>query len=56
MIKTEQPKERKDRVVAHVCGVPLSRYRCRATRVAADLLRILGFKCSSGIALHPPPP
>ena len=29
---------------------------CRATRVAADFLRILGFfRCSSSIALHPPP-
>ena len=41
--------------VAHVCGDPLSRYTCRATRVTADLLKILGFfRCSSGIALHPP--
>ena len=23
-------------IVAHVCGVPLSRYTCRATRVAAN--------------------
>ena len=30
------------KVVAHVCGDPLSRYTCRATRVAADSLRILG--------------
>ena len=43
-------------IVAHVCGDPLSRSTCRATRVAADFLRILGvFRCSSGIALHPPP-
>ena len=43
-------------IVAHVCGDPLSRYTCRATRVAADILRILGFfRCSSSIALHPPP-
>ena len=43
-------------VVAHVCGDPLSRYTCRATRVAAHFLRILGFfRCSSSIALHPPP-
>ena len=35
-------------IVAHV-------YMCRATRVAADFLRILGFwRCSSSIALHPP--
>ena len=28
---------------------------CRAARVAADFLRILGFfRCGSGIALHPP--
>ena len=41
-------------IVAHVCGDPLSRYTCRATRVAADFLRILGlFRCSSSIALHP---
>ena len=38
-------------IVAHVCGDPLSRY----TRATADLLWILGFfRCSSGIALHPP--
>ena len=43
-------------IVAHVCGDPLSRYACRATRVAADFLRILGFfRCSSSIALPPPP-
>ena len=43
-------------IVAHVCGDPLSCYTCRATRVAADFLRILGFfRCSSNIALHPPP-
>ena len=43
-------------IVAHVCGDPLSRYACRTTRVAADFLRILGFfRCSSGIALNPPP-
>ena len=37
-------------LVACVCGDP-----CRATRVAADFLRILGFcGCSSNIALHPP--
>ena len=42
-------------IVAHACGDPLSRYTCRATRVAADFLRILGFfRCSSSIALHPP--
>ena len=30
---------------------------CRATRVAADFLRILRFfRCSRGVALHPPPP
>ena len=42
-------------VVAHVCGDPLSRCTCRATRVAADFLRILRFfRCSSSIASHPP--
>ena len=42
-------------IVAHVCGNPLSRYTCRATRVATDFLRVLGFfRCSSSIA--PPPP
>ena len=38
-------------MLLHTCaGSP-----CRATRVAADFLRILVFfRCSSSIALHPP--
>ena len=39
-----------------MCGHPLSRYTCRATRVAADLLTILGFfRGSSAIAVHSTP-
>ena len=35
-------------MVAHMCGDPLSRYTCRATRVAAGFLGFLGFsRCSS---------
>ena len=34
--------------------VPLSRYTCRATRVAADFLDFIAFcRCSTGVALHP---
>ena len=41
-------------VVAHDCGYPLSRYTCRATRVAADFLDFIAFRrCSTGVALHP---
>ena len=41
-------------LVAHVCGDPLSRYTCRATRVAADFLDFRAFcRCSTGVALHP---
>ena len=41
-------------VVAHDCGYPLSRYTCRATRVAADFLDFRAFcRCSTGVALHP---
>ena len=29
--------------VAHDCGYPLSRYTCRATRVAADFLDFIAF-------------
>ena len=40
--------------VAHDCGYPLSRYTCRATRVAADFLDFRAFcRCSTGVALHP---
>ena len=39
---------------AHDCGYPLSRYTCRATRVAADFLDFIAFRrCSTGVALHP---
>ena len=52
---SQAPLARWPSIVAHVCGDPLSRYTCRATSVAADFLRILGFfRCSSSIALHPP--
>ena len=41
-------------VVAHDCGYPLSRYTCRATRVAADFLDFRAFcRCSTGVALQP---
>ena len=40
--------------IAHDCGYPLSRYTCRATRVAADFLDFIAFcRCSSGVAPHP---
>ena len=40
--------------VAHDCGCPLSRYTCRATRVAGDVLDFRAFcRCSTGVALHP---
>ena len=40
-------------LVAHDCGYPLSRYTCRATRVAADFLDFMAFcRCSTGVALH----
>ena len=42
-------------LVAHDCGYPLSRYTCRATRVAADFLDFIALcRCSTGVALHPP--
>ena len=41
-------------LVAHDCGYRLSRYTCRATRVAADFLDFIAFcRCSTGVALHP---
>ena len=41
-------------LVAHDCGYPLSRYTCRATRVAADFLDFTAFcRCSSGVTPHP---
>ena len=41
-------------LVAHDCGYPLSRYTCRATRVAADFLDFIAFcRCSTGVVLHP---
>ena len=50
-----RPKIREQKsVVAHDCGYPLSRYTCRATRVAADFLDLKAFcRCSTGVALHP---
>ena len=44
----------RDRILVHDCGYPLSRYTCRATRVAADFLDFIAFcRCSSGAAPHP---
>ena len=41
-------------LLAHDCGYPLSRYMCRATRVAAHFLDFIAFcGCSIGVALHP---
>ena len=41
-------------LVAHDCGYPLSRYTCRATRVAADFQDFRAFcRCSTCVALHP---
>ena len=41
-------------LVAHDCGYPLSRYTCRATRVAANFLDFIAFcRCSTGVALQP---
>ena len=41
-------------LVAHDCGYPLSRYTCRATRVAADFLDFIAFcRFSTGVAIHP---
>ena len=41
-------------LVAHDCGYPLSRYTCRATRIAADFLDFIAFcRCSTSVALHP---
>ena len=41
-------------LVAHDCGYHLSRYTCRATRVATDFLDFIAFcRCSTGVALHP---
>ena len=38
-------------LVAHDCGYPLSRYTCRATRVAAEFLDLRAFcRCSTGVA------
>ena len=42
--------------VAHVCGDPLSRYKCRATRDATEFLRILGFFLSGNPKPHPSKP
>ena len=41
-------------LVAHGFDYTLSRYTCRATRVAADFLDFIAFcRCSTGVALHP---
>ena len=50
----EYLNQRGTNLVAHDCGYPLSRYTCRATRVAADCLDFIAFcRCSTGVALHP---
>ena len=50
----EEPMSSWSKVVAHDCGYPLSRYTCRATRVAADFLEFRAFcRCSTGVALRP---
>ena len=47
-------KGRSEGLVAHDCGYPLSRYTCRATRVAPNFLDFIVFsRCSTGVALHP---
>ena len=43
-------------IVAHVCaGDALSRYTCRATRLAADFLRSLGFSGVAAVSRYTPP-
>ena len=61
--KSKDFQKTRKRLVAHDCGYPLSRYTCRATRVASDFLLFIAFcRCSTGVALHPlkygvaPPP
>ena len=50
----QEPSEPRT-LVAHDCGYPLSRYTCRATRVAADFLDFIAFCwCSTGVALKNP--
>ena len=50
----KKQKNNSTNLVAHDCGYPLSRYTCRATRVAADFLDFIAFcRCSTGVALHP---
>ena len=52
MLDTHKPQQQA--LVAHDCGYPLSRYTCRATRVAATFLDFIAFcRCSTGVALHP---
>ena len=53
--RVEPPYVRRlSNLVAHDCGYPLSRYTCRATRVATDFLDFIAFcRCSSGVAPHP---
>ena len=47
-------RDNNNSLIAHDCGYPLSRYTCRATRVAADFLDFIAFcRCSTGVALHP---
>ena len=48
------PNSQRGSLAAHDCGYPLSRYTCRATRVAADFQDFRAFcRCSTGVALHP---
>ena len=45
-------------IAAHVCGDPLSRYTCRATRVAADFPQTPGVfqVCTQRCRATPAPP
>ena len=50
----QKPSVSHNSLVAHDCGYTLSRYTCRATRVAADSLDFIAFcRCSTSVALHP---
>ena len=41
-------------IVAHDCGYPLSRYTCRATRVAADFLDLESFAGVAPVSRYTP--
>ena len=53
----QSAKGKRQAIVAHVCGDPLSRYTCHATLSQQISSESWGsFRCSSAFALHPPPP